>query len=40
MRYEWKHLEDENGFLTDQPLYIDKSIVKTTRDVFFKEWET
>lgn len=39
-RYDWNHLEDENGFLTDQPLYADKNIVKTTRDVFFNEWET
>lgn len=39
-RYDWNHLEDENGFLTEAPLYIDKNIVETTRDVFLEEWET
>ena len=38
-RYDWKHLEDENGFLTEAPLYVDKNIVKVTREEFFKEWE-
>ena len=37
-RYDWKHLEDENGFLTDAPLYIDKNIVTIARDVFSNEW--
>jgi hypothetical protein len=37
--YDWKHLEDDNGFLTDQPLYVDKNILKTTRNAFFEEWE-
>jgi len=37
-RYDWTHLEDENGFLTDQPLFVDKNIRETTRDEFFKEW--
>ena len=39
-RYDWMHLEDENGFLTDQPLYIDKNILEVRRDQFFQEWET
>ena len=39
-RYDWTHLEDENGFLTDQPLFVDKNIRETTRDEFFKEWES
>ena len=39
-RYDWKHLEDENGFLTDQPLNMDTNILETTRSEFFNEWES
>jgi VCBS repeat-containing protein len=38
-RYDWKHLEDESGFLTEGPLHLDKSILAVTRDVFLAEWE-
>ncbi len=38
-RYDWQHLEDENGFLTEAPLYLDKNIVLTTQEVFRHEWE-
>jgi len=38
--YDWKHLEGENGFLTDQVLYMDTNILETTRSGFFNQWES
>jgi len=33
-------LEGENGFLTDQVLYMDTNILETTRSGFFNQWES
>ncbi|MFG2074417.1 hypothetical protein [Nonomuraea maritima] len=37
-RYWWRHLSDEHGFLTDQPLEI-WELTEITQDAFEAVWE-
>jgi hypothetical protein len=39
-RYWWEHLEDESGFLTDQPVDYTDQLDAISVDAFIRLWRT
>jgi hypothetical protein len=39
-RYWWQHLEDEHGFLTDQPLDDAEGLSAVSPDEFHRVWDS
>ena len=39
-RYWWQHLEDDHGFLTDQPLDDAEGVSEASREDFQRVWDS
>lgn len=39
-RYWWQHLEDDRGFLTDQPLDDAEGLSEVSGDEFYRVWDS
>jgi hypothetical protein len=38
-RYWWRHLDDDHGMLTDQPLHPEEDLLEIPADEFERAWE-